>query len=435
LLYLINVIDRVNISFAALRMKSELGFSDSVYGFGASIFFLTYIISEIPGAIVVERWSARKWIARIMVSWGLLTIVTAFIRTTHQFYAMRLLLGAAEASFYPGVIVYLTHWFTAKERAKAVAVFYAAVPAASLIGAALAGSLLGVHWMGISGWRWLFIVEGLPAVLIGIVTLFYLADQPSDVRWLDDAERDWLIRELGAEKEEKAKLHRLSFFQTCKDPWVLCLLGGYFSYQTATTSNTFWLPTFLQRLTNLPATSTAKLVMLPALAGLFGLLLNARHSDQTGERKWHTVVPIFCAACCYLLIAQTARSVVPIVALTVLYSAFSLAAVPSFWAMPTTLLSGTTAAATFGLIMSVAQTGGFFGPLMVGRINDHFRSVRPSIFFIACSMFCSATILAAAKIGVSASSPQLAGAAASAAGFQRDHVIPEIEIQAGWPSS
>jgi ACS family tartrate transporter-like MFS transporter len=187
LLYLINFIDRVNVSFAALRMKTDLGFSDSVYGFGASLFFLTYILFEIPGAILVERWSARKWIARIMVSWGLVTVLTAFIHTAQQFYVARLFLGAAEASFYPGIIVYLTHWFTLKDRAKAVAIFYAAIPVGTFIGSALAGWLLSVHWMGLSVWRWLFIMEGIPAVVFGGVALFYLTDHTWEAKWLTES--------------------------------------------------------------------------------------------------------------------------------------------------------------------------------------------------------------------------------------------------------
>jgi sugar phosphate permease len=326
LLYLINYIDRVNVSFAAPRMKADLGFSDSIYGFGASVFFLTYVIFEIPGAILVERWSARKWITRIMVSWGLITMLTAFIRTAHQFYIARLLLGAAEASFYPGMIVYLTHWFTLKDRARAIAVFYAAIPAGSFIGSAAAGWLLAVHWMGLSGWRWLFILEGIPAVVVGAVTLFYLTDHPSDANWLTESERSSIINGLAAEHAAKTKQPQFTFWAACKDPRLLCLVAGYFFYQMAVVSNSFWMPTFLQRLSNLPATTVARLVMLPAVAGLTGLFVNSWHSDRSGERKWHTVVPIFCAGCSYLLIGAAAGHFPIVILLFTLFTMFSIAA-------------------------------------------------------------------------------------------------------------
>src|ERR1700676_4386413 len=182
LMYVVNYIDRVNVSFANLRMSADLGFSDRVYGLGVGMFYLTYVLFEIPGAVIAERWSARKWIARIMISWGLVTALTGFVHTAGQFYVARFLLGAAESSFFPAMIVYLTHWFRLQERGRAIACLYAAVPAGSLIGSPLAGWLLGVHWQGLAGWRWLFIVEGTPAVVIGIITIFYLTDWPAQGR-------------------------------------------------------------------------------------------------------------------------------------------------------------------------------------------------------------------------------------------------------------
>jgi len=410
LLYLINFIDRVNVSFAALRMKTDLGFSDSVYGFGAGLFFLTYVLFEIPGAIIVERWSARKWIARIMVSWGLVTVLTAFIQTAQQFYVARLFLGAAEASFYPGIIVYLTHWFTLKDRAKAVAIFYAAIPAGTFVGSALAGWLLGIHWMGLPGWRWLFIVEGIPAIVFGGVTLIYLTDHPWEAKWLTEPERNSIVAELAAERAAKTGLRRVTFWDSCKDARLLLLLVGYFFYQMAVTSNTFWLPTFLQRLSGLPTTTVARIIMLPALAGLLGLLVNSWHSDSSGERKWHTAVPIFCAACCYSMISPASGHLVRVVLLFTLFNGFSVAAVPSLWSIPTMLLSDTTAAAVFGLITSFSQIGAFIGPLFVGYLNDKSHSLRFSIAFISSSLLCSALCLSSLRLN----SPALEGGRKSA---------------------
>ena len=206
LIYVVNYIDRVNVSFANLRMSTDLGFSDRVYGLGVGVFYLTYVLFEIPGAIIVERWSARKWIARIMISWGVVTILTGFVHNATQFYAARFFLGIAEASFFPRMIVYLTHWFCSRDRGRAIACLYTAVPAASLIGSPIAGWLLGVHWWQLAGWRWLFILEGIPAILLGIVTIFYLTDWPLQARWLPDNERDWLIGELQAELQAKKRL-------------------------------------------------------------------------------------------------------------------------------------------------------------------------------------------------------------------------------------
>ena len=207
---MVNYIDRVNVSFANLRMSTDLGFSDSVYGLGVGVFYITYVLFEIPGAIIVERWSAKKWIARIMISWGIVTILTGFVHTAGQFYTARFFLGAAESSFFPGMIVYLTHWFRGRERGRAIACLYAAVPAGSLIGSPMAGWLLGVHWAQLAGWRWLFILEGIPAVVVGIITVFYLTDRPAQGRWLPQVERDWLVNELQAElhaKKADSKLH------------------------------------------------------------------------------------------------------------------------------------------------------------------------------------------------------------------------------------
>src|SRR5205085_8990660 len=203
LLYIVAFMDRVNVAYATLEMSHDLGFSDRVFGFGAGIFFIGYVVLEIPGALIVERWSARRWIARIMISWGLMTILLAFVHTAHQFYLARFLLGAAEAGFFPGIIVYLSHWFRQEDRAKAVALFMIALPITSIIASPISGLLLGVKWLGLSGWRWVFIIEGLPAIVFGIATIFYLTDWPREAKWLADDECDWIERELESEKQIK----------------------------------------------------------------------------------------------------------------------------------------------------------------------------------------------------------------------------------------
>ena len=265
LLYVIAYIDRTNVSFAALRMNADLGFSDRAFGLGIGMFYVTYVLFEIPGAVIVERWSARKWIARIMISWGAVTILTAFVRTTGEFYIARLLLGAAEASFFPGMIIYLTHWFRHRERSRAVACLYAAVPAATLAGSPLAGWLLGVHWRGLAGWRWLFIAEGIPAILLGIVTLLYMIDRPSQARWLSPAECQWLESELQYEIQAKKRLRDFTILQAFSDPRVLLMILAWFMTLAAYLGNVYWLPTFLKRLSGFSNHTVSLLMMIPAL--------------------------------------------------------------------------------------------------------------------------------------------------------------------------
>ena len=242
LMYIVNYIDRVNVSFANLRMSADLGFSDRVFGLGVGMFYVTYVLFEIPGAIIVERWSARKWIARIMVSWAVITILTGFVHTARQFYAARFFLGAAESSFFPGMIVYLTHWFRLRERSWAIACLYAAVPTASLVGSPIAGWLLGVHWFQLAGWRWLFILEGIPALVLGIVVVFYLTDWPSQAQWLPPDERDWLVGELQAELQAKKKIRDYTIMQAFCDRRILRLIVAWFLALSGALGTVYWLP-------------------------------------------------------------------------------------------------------------------------------------------------------------------------------------------------
>src|SRR6267142_3923418 len=228
LLYIIAFLDRVNVGYAALQMAGDLGFSAEVFGFGAGIFFFGYVILEIPGSVIVERWSARKWIARIMFSWGILAIMMAFVKTAPQFYTVRFLLGAAEAGFFPGIIVYLSHWFRYQDRAKVLALFMAAQPVSLFIGSPISGLLLRVHWFGVPGWRWLFIIEGMPAIVFGFVTIFYLTDWPHQAGWLPNDERDWLTAELEREAQAKQREHSPSVWQAFRNREVILLTLAFF---------------------------------------------------------------------------------------------------------------------------------------------------------------------------------------------------------------
>jgi ACS family tartrate transporter-like MFS transporter len=383
LLYIVNYIDRVNVSFANLRMSADLGFSDRVYGLGVSMFYVTYVLFEIPGAIIVERWSASKWIARIMISWGIVTILTGFVHTAGQFYAARFFLGVAESSFFPGMIVYLTHWFRLRERSRAIACLYAAVPAASLIGSPVAGWLLGVHWRLLAGWRWLFILEGIPAIVLGIVTVFYLTDWPVQARWLPQDERDWLVNELQVELQAKKRIRNYTIMEAFCDLRILRLIFGYFLALTGALGTIYWIPTFVKRLSGFSNQTVTSLLLIPALMGIAGMLINGWHSDRTAERHWHSAIPLVAAGFMFGLLTLVRHEVPLAIACLLLGSGFLYAYYPAFWAIPTMMLSEAAAAATFGLINSIGQLGGFAGNYAIGFLNDRTHSLAASFAFIA----------------------------------------------------
>jgi MFS transporter, ACS family, tartrate transporter len=396
LMYVVSYVDRANLAFANLRMSADLGFSDRIYGLGSGVFFIGYILLEIPGAVIVERWSARKWMTRIMLTWGLVTIVTAFIQTPRQFYAARFFLGAAESGFFPGMIVYLTHWFRASDRGKAIATFYAAIPSASVVGSLLASWLLTVHWGGIAGWRWIFIVEGIPAIILGIVTLFYLTDRPQQARWLREDERKWIMRELEAELQAKKNARRYTIWQAFRDKQVLLLVFPHFLASIGAQSALFWIPTFLQRISGLPGPQVALWVTLPGFVGIAALLANGWHSDKSGERRRHTALPLLSAGVVYLLIAFTHSF--PVVVTLLIAGGCFYAYYPAFWPMPATFLSESAAAACFGLINSIALVGGFIGPAAVGYLNDWTKGMSAGFLFIGASYLLAGSFVPAIRI-------------------------------------
>jgi ACS family tartrate transporter-like MFS transporter len=391
--YLICYVDRANVSFANLRMSGDLGLSDQMYGLGVSLFYIGYVLFEIPGALIVERWSARKWIARIMFTWGIATILNGFVRTPREFYAVRFLVGIAEASFFPGVIVYLTHWFCRADRAKAIASFYIAVPAASVIGSGAAGFLLGMHWYGLAGWRWIFIVEGIPPLIFGVATLLYLTDWPEQANWLAPAEREWIRAELAAELAAKKRVRSYTIWQAFVDRQILLLIAAYILALTAAQSITYWLPTLMKRLWGLPPTTVALLVALPGLAGIIGMLLNGWHSDATGDRRWHTAVPLACAGVLYLVLPLTSGNVSVGLPILVAAGGFMYSYLPVFWSMPTMVLGESAAAACFGMINSAGQTGSIVGPSLIGYLNQITGSTAASFTAIGLCFLVGAGIV------------------------------------------
>jgi MFS transporter, ACS family, tartrate transporter len=392
LLYIIAFLDRINVSFAGLDMTRELGFSDRVFGLGSGIFFVGYVLLEIPGTLLVELWSARKWIARIMISWGLVGSLTGLIHTPHQFYWARFILGVAEAGFFPGVVVYLTHWYRERDRARAMAMFMSAIPIAQVLGAPISGALLQIHWLGYSGWRWLLILEGVPAVIAGFVALFYLTDRPRDARWLPDDERAWLTGELDAEARAKQG-PRKSIWRALRDRDVILLTAVYFLGACGQYGFSFWLPKMLQKLSGLSSPEVATVAALPFLASWPAMLLLSWNSDRTGERRWHT------AAAYVALAAGLAGSVWAGDSAGLGIVMFSLAGIgisarlPAFWALPASLLGGASAAASVGAINCIGNLGGFVGPYLLGALSTATGSYTIGIWYLS-----GASLLAAALI-------------------------------------
>ncbi len=384
-LYIIAFLDRVNVSYAALAMKDDLRFSDEVLGLGAGIFFIGYFLLEIPGSILVEKWSARGWIARIMITWGIVAILMGFIQTRNQFYIARFFLGAAEAGFFPGIIVYFSHWFRYEDRAKAVALFMAAVPISNIIGSPLSGLLLDVNWNGLTGWRWLFIIEGAPAIIFGVVTIFYLTDRPHQADWLPDDERDWLVSELEKEKAAKQRAHSYSIMQAFRHREVVLLTLAYFFMVTAVYGFNFWLPTILKRASGSSNLVVTLISAIPFCVGLIAIIAVGWSSDRTRERRWHTALSMFVASAGLLLSVAAQDHIVLAVLMFCIAGAGMYSYLPGFWALPTSFLTGTAAAASIGLINSTGNLGGFVGPYIVGYLSHVTNSFLSGVLYLSAS--------------------------------------------------
>jgi ACS family tartrate transporter-like MFS transporter len=398
ILYFIAYLDRVNVGFAGLEMSHNLGFTDRVFGLGAGIFFVGYFLFEIPGALIVERWSARRWIARILISWGLVTILVSMIRTPAQFYGARFFLGAAEAGFFPGILVYLTHWFRHEDRARAGALFMSAIPIANVLGSPLAGWLLGVRWFGIPGWRWLFILEGIPAMLLGIMTLLYLTDWPREAKWLPADEREWIDGELQREKAAKAAIGSWTVRQALAQRDVILLALIYFLALIGLYGFNFWFPTILKRATGLPNLTVTLIVALPYLLGTFLMVWNGWDSDRTGERRWHTAVILGLCGIFMAFSVGASGNLWAGLAFLILAGACTMAFMPSFWSLPTAFLSESAAAASIGLINSVGNLGGFVGPYFVGFLRNLTGSFTFSMIFMIVALLLSAVLVLTLRV-------------------------------------
>jgi ACS family tartrate transporter-like MFS transporter len=393
LLYIIAYIDRINIGFAGLQMTKELHFNDAVFGFGSGIFFIGYALLGIPGAILIERWSARKAIAATMLVWGCVASATGLIHSTGEFYVMRVLLGITEAGFFPGVITYLCHWYRKEDRAKAVAMFMAASPLSQVIASPISAALLKVTWGGLAGWRWLLILEGVPAVLAGALSYFYLADRPRDAQWLAADERAWLEGELEREHAGKGARARMGLFEALAHPDVILLALAYFGSTCGTYGLGLWMPKIVQRLGKLSDVKAALLAGVPAIAGVPAMLLTGWHSDSTGERRWHTAVPRIIAALALAVLALVPVSIPLTLTLLAVALAGIYAGFPPLWSIPSTILGATAAAASIGLINSFGNLGGFLGPWLIGKFSQNSGDFKGGMVFISLAALSSAVFV------------------------------------------
>ncbi|MBM3809455.1 MAG: MFS transporter [Acidimicrobiia bacterium] len=370
LLYIVAYLDRVNVGFAAIDMNRDLGFSAAVYGFGSGIFFVSYTLFEVPSNLILARVGVRLWIARIMFTWGIFATAMMFVNNATTFYTLRFLLGVAEAGFFPGIILYLTHWFPARERARAVGLFMTATAMAGVIGAPISSALLQLHGLGgLHGWQWLFLVEGLPAVLLAPVVLTFMAELPSEASWLTADERDWLSREMAAERAQTEHAHT-TLRQALLSPrlWIVSL--PYFFIVIAFYGVSFWLPQILQTSSGYSSAMVVLLSSIPYVAAAIGMVFFGISSDRTGERRWHVAGPCLIGALGFVLAVIVPAT--PVFALATLsIAAFGIwGTLGPYWTLPTAFLRGTAAAGGIALVNSVGNLGGFFGPMLVGRIHD-----------------------------------------------------------------
>ena len=407
--YVIAYVDRANVAIAKLTMTRDLpGFDNAIIGFGAGLFFWGYFLLEIPGSLMVEKWSARKTIFRIMVTWGIAAaLCTAPVKTPFQFYVARFLLGLAEAGFFPGVIVYLTHWFPARDRARALSCFLIATPVAQIASPKISNALLKIgtdeiiggavvhhpQLLGLQGWQWVYILWGLPAVVLGLVVLFKLPDRPRDAKWLALEEKNALERQLAIDREKRAAGRRMTLLEAFSHPKVLLLAAAYFCSTSANYSMEFFLPSILQQWYALDLNAITWLVILPPVLALAGQLFVGWNSDRTKERRLHAVLPI-CVGMTALAAVPWTRGHLPLtIGCFMLVLGGIKAYQPAFWSLPSLFLTDLAAAGSIGLINSLGNLGGFFGPTILGKVEKITGSFVGGIYYLSVSLAVCAIII------------------------------------------
>ncbi|WP_369656475.1 MFS transporter [Variovorax sp. V213] len=384
LCYVVAYLDRVNVGFAKLQMGQDLGFSETVFGLGAGIFFLGYFLFEVPSNLLLNRVGARIWIARIMITWGVLSACFVFVETSTSFYILRFLLGVAEAGFYPGVILYLTHWYPAHRRARIIAVFMSAIPVAGIFGNPLSGWIMD-SFHGISsmqGWQWMFIIEAIPAVLVGVMVLLYLDNGIQHARWLDPDEKRLLQREVERDQAHGAKgPHSVAAVFRDARVWWMALI--YFAFVMGQYALTFWLPTLVKATGVKGNLHIGLLSAIPFICAIVAMNLFGRSADRRQERRWHLIVPALMGAIGFTVAASYTQNTIVSLAFLSLAAAGVLTCAPLFWSLPTAFLSGTAAAAGIAAINSVGNLAGFASPYLIGYLKDLTGSTQIGMYVLA----------------------------------------------------
>ena len=393
-LYIVAFIDRINIGFAALTMNKELAITSQQYGFAFGIFFFGYFIFEIPSNLLLHKIGARIWIARILITWGIIAALAGLVRNVLELYSMRFLLGVAEAGFAPGMLLYLTYWFRQREQAQAVALFLSGLPVASIVGAPISGFILDhAHWFGMSSWRWLLVLEGIPALVCGLLTYFLLPSRPEEARFLTADEQQWIRAELAREEKGKLKEHQYSAMQTLANGRVWCLASIYFGMLIGLYTLNSWAPQLVKSLSTRYSNSVVGLlVMIPNLVGLAGMVLVSRHSDRTLERRYHVAVLALAGGSAVISLRAT-HSAFFSVALLSLLAVGVYGFMGPFWALPSEFLTGFSAAAGLALVNSVGNLAGFVGPYMVGFLSQRTGGLYGSMPFTGVFLFASAILV------------------------------------------
>jgi ACS family tartrate transporter-like MFS transporter len=391
LLYIVAYLDRINVSFAVLQMRGQLGLSDRVYGRAAGMFFAGYFFFQLPSNLVLEKFGVRRWISGLMITWGVISCLMIFIRGPVSFYAMRFLLGSAEAGFFPGMILYMKRWFPANARARAVAWFMTANPLAGIVGSPISGALLGLSGKGLSGWQWMFLMEGIPAIFLGAAVFWALSDSPRDASWLKGEERDWLLERLALEQQAESSLKKENLWAVLVSPRIWMLSVVYFGVSTTMYGVTLWLPSVIRSLSGLSYFLTGMVSALPFVVTAVAMVLVGMRSDRTGERRWHTAVPAFVGAIA-LAAAGYGSSTVVVVTCIGLGLVCAESMVGPFWAMATSRMAGLSAAAGIAVINSLANLGGYFGPDIIGFFRKATGGFRGGLLAIGATLALSGGI-------------------------------------------
>ncbi|AHF97492.1 MAG: MFS transporter [Desulfurella sp.] len=396
LLYVINFLDRVNLGFAALKMNKDLGLGAEQFGFAAGIFFIGYLIFQVPSNLMLHKIGARVWISLILVIWGFVATLTGFANSPVHLYIARFLLGLAEAGFFPGVILFLTYWFPQRELAQAVALFMTALAFSSVIGSPISGIILDhVHWAGLESWRWLFILEGAPAVIFGILTFFILPNKPSEAKFLTQQERDWLTNEIAQEQAEKAKQQKMTVGEAMKNGrvWLLAFIY-FFGLIMGLYSISFWLPQIIKGLSkSYSAQTVGFLAMIPFLFAAIMMVVNGSSADKKAEWRYHTQIPLLVSSIAIFAMLFIKTPAPSIIVLSIV-TAGAYAAFGPFWALPNKFLSGAAAAAGIAVINSIGNLGGFFAPYIIGFIKSHTGNVYYGLAAVGVSLLISVILLA-----------------------------------------